>query len=208
MSNAKRKGGIGWTRERAALLALVCLAAGIAGGWLLHGAPKAAQVAGSPAASAPAPQQARTPDQLKAATDDQAAPMLEQLKTHPNDASLLANLGNVYYDGQQYATAVDYYNRSLTITPDDAAVRTDMGTAYWYMGNIDAALGAFDKALGTSPDNPNTLFNRGLVLWRGKHDAAGASADWNRLLAKAPKYQGRAQVEAMLAEVKAQTGGK
>jgi len=208
MNSAKSKSGFEWTRERAALLALVCLAGGIAGGWLIHGAPKAAQPSSVAPVSAPAPQQPKTPEQLKAAADDQAAPMLEQLKAHPNDATLLANLGNVYYDGRQYATAVDYYNRSLAIAPDDASVRTDMGTAYWYMGNADAALGAFDKALSTSPDNPNTLFNRGLVLWRGKHDAAGATSDWNRLLAKAPKYQGRAQVEAMLAEVKAQTGSK
>ncbi|HWT65649.1 MAG TPA: tetratricopeptide repeat protein [Terracidiphilus sp.] len=204
--------GLQWTRERAALLALVCLAAGIAGGWFLRdvkkpGAPKQADVTQN-AQSAPQQQAGLSAQQLKTAADSQAAPMLEQLKLHPTDATLLTNIGNVYYDAQQYQAAVDYYGRALQLTPADAAVRTDMGTAYWYMGNADAALAEFEKALGYAPNNPNTLFNRGLVKWRGKHDTAGAIADWQKLLATSPNYEGRGQVEQMLNEVKQQAAAK
>ena len=213
MTAGNHKGSsLQWTRERAALLALVCLAVGIAGGWLLRdvkkqGAAKQQDVAQN-AQSAGQQQPGLNAAQLKTAADTQAAPMLEQLKLHPTDATLLTNIGNVYYDAQQYQAAVDYYGRVLQQAPSDVAVRTDMGTAYWYMGNADAALAEFDKALGYAPNNPNTLFNRGLVLWRGKHDAAGAQADWQKLLAASPNYEGRGQVEQMLNEVKAQTGGK
>lgn len=213
MTDRNRKSsGLQWTRERAALLALVCLAVGIAGGWLLRdvkmpGAAKQQEAAQSMQSAGPQ-QAALTADQLKSAADTHAAPMLEQLKLHPSDATLLTNIGNVYYDAQQYQTAVDYYGRALQLVPADAAVRTDMGTAYWYMGNADAALAEFDKALDYAPNNPNTLFNRGLVMWRGKHDAARAVADWQKLLDTAPNYEGRGQVEQMLNEVKSQTSGK
>ncbi len=58
------------------------------------------------------------------------------------------------------------------------------------------------KALSYAPDNANTLFNRGLVRWKGKTDAAGAIADWEKLLALNPNYQGKAQVQQLLADAK------
>jgi cytochrome c-type biogenesis protein CcmH/NrfG len=48
------------------------------------------------------------------------------------------------------------------------------------------------------------LFNLGLVKWRGKHDSAGAVADWNKLLAANPTYAGREKVAQMIAEVQQQ----
>ena len=120
----------------------------------------------------------------------------------PNDASVLVSLGNLYYDAQQYPTAIGYYERSLKIKPADASVRTDMATAYWYAGNADAAIAAFNQSLTYAPSNPNTLFNLGLVKWKGKHDSAGAIADWEKLLAANPNYEQKQKVEEMLAEVK------
>jgi cytochrome c-type biogenesis protein CcmH/NrfG len=95
---------------------------------------------------------------------------------------------------------VDYYGRALKVRPSDVSVRTDMGTALWYMGNADAALAQFDTALSFEPNNPNTLFNRGVVRWQGKQDAAGAIADWKKLLAANPNYSGRNQVEQLIAQ--------
>ncbi len=139
---------------------------------------------------------------MKALADSQAAPLLEQLKASPADPALLANIGNVYYDAQQYPAAIDYYGRSLQSAPANVSVRTDLGTAYWYSGNADAAIAEFNKALTYEPTNPNTLFNRGLVKWKGKSDAAGAAADWQKLLAANPDYEGKENVEKLLADAK------
>ena len=109
---------------------------------------------------------------------------------------MLTSIGNIYYDAQQYPIAVDYYARALKAKPSDAAVRTDMATAYWYMGNADTAIAEFNKALTYAPNNPNTLFNLGLVKWKGKKDPAGAIADWEKLLAANPNYEGKDKVEA------------
>ena len=202
-----------WTRERAALLAAVCLVAGTAGGWAIGGWRSAKAPAAIPAVkvmqdgNAAAPNvvpQAPGPAQLKQMADAQAAPLMEKLKADPNNADVLLAVGNLYYDAQQYDTAVDYYTHVLRVKPADAAVRTDMGTAYWFMGNADRAIAEFNKALTYVPDNPNTLFNLGLVKWKGKKDAAGAEAAWKRLLATDPNYEQKGQVEQMLAEVKKQ----
>jgi tetratricopeptide (TPR) repeat protein len=205
------RNGMRWTRERTALLGLVCLVAGTAGGWALRGlphlapsvAPAVAAVNQEAAPDPPTP----SPAQLKQMADAQAAPLLDKLKADPANPDLLTSLGNLYYDAQQYPVAVDYYARVLRVKPADAAVRTDMGTAFWFMGNADKALAEFEKALTYVPDNPNTLFNLGLVKWKGKMDAAGATAAWGKLLAIDPNYQQKAQVQQMLAEVKSRPAG-
>lgn len=216
MTDTNRTSGMRWTRERAALLAVVCLAAGIAGGWSIRGprTPAPASAASISGASVPGPNgdgadarpgaQAADSARLKEMADTQAAPLLDKLKSDPNNPDLLTDLGNLYYDAQQYPVAVDYYARTLKARPSDAAVRTDMGTAFWFMGNADRAIAEFNKALIDAPHNPNTLFNLGLVKWKGKMDAAGAVADWEKLLAADPNYQGKAQVEQLLADAKKQ----
>jgi len=205
-----------WTLQRAIVLAIVCLVAGIAGGWFIRGTqtPPSFGSAQAPIAQAPAgngagpASQAPSPARLKEMADAQAAPLIEKLRAEPNSADVLTGIGNIYYDAQQYPIAIDYYGLALKAKPTDASVRTDMGTAYWFMGNADAAIAEFNKALAYAPTNPNTLFNLGLVKWQGKKDAAGAVADWEKLLAANPHYEARAKVEQMMADAKKQSAIK
>lgn len=192
--------------RKAGLLALVSLAAGVAGGWSIHhvqrdSSPIATRESAVSTYSA-STGHATDPVSAKQLADTQAAPLLEKLKSDPSNAELLANAGNIYYDAQQYPQAVDYYARSLKAAPSNVPVRTDMATAYWYMGDADAAIAEYNKALSYEPENPNTLFNLGLVRWKGKRDGAGALGDWNKLLAANPQYDGKDKVSQMIAEVK------
>lgn len=205
---------VAWSGVQAYTLAVVCLLLGMAGGWLIRGSqspaatPVEAASAPAPAAMGGAPNTQPTPEQLKKMADTQAAPLIEKLKSDPNNPELLAGVGNFYYDAQQYPIAVDYYGRALKAKPSDAGVRTDMATAYWYMGNADDAIAEFNKALTYEPNKPNTLFNRGLVKWQGKMDIKGAVADWKKLLATNPNYEGKDKVEQMIAEAEKHSGVK
>ncbi len=191
-----------WTRERAALAAVLCLMAGIGGGWWMGNLPATRRVLAQPAQAVSAPVPSATAVAPRDEAAAQAATLLKRIESNPQDVDALIGLGNVYYDARQYQPAIDNYLRALAQRPEDASVRTDMATAFWYMGNTDRALAEFDKALAVAPDNPNTLFNRGLVRWRGKQDSRGALADWQKLLATDPTYEAKDQVEKMIAEVK------
>lgn len=190
-----------WTFSWAALFALGCFVAGIGGGWLLR------EVQARPAASAQAPSApgAVAVREKASSADAAAAPLLAKLQSDPSNPDLLVSLGNLYYDAQQYPSAIGYYTRALSLRPADPDVRTDMGTAYWYMGSADQAIIEFNRALTDRPNNPNTLFNLGLVKLQGKRDAAGAIADWKRLLATTPDYADRARVEQMIAQAEKQS---
>jgi predicted Zn-dependent protease len=101
---------------------------------------------------------------------------LRKLKTDRENPDLLARIGDIYYDTQQFPTAIEYYQRALKAKPADTSVRTDMATAYWYAGNPDTAIVEFKHALADEPNKPNTLFNLGVVQCQGKMDVQGALA--------------------------------
>jgi cytochrome c-type biogenesis protein CcmH/NrfG len=194
-------------------MAIICLIVGTAVGYLVRGSQNPAPVPGSAtvatAAQAPndamhsgATGQTPTPEQLKAMAEQQAAPLLEKLKANPKDSATLAEVGNLYYDAQQYNIAVDYYGRALDVDPKNAAIRTDMGTAYLYMDNPDRAIQEFQIALKDNPKHGQAMFNLGMAQWRGKGDATAAVATWEKLLKTVPDFPERANVEQVIAQAK------
>jgi tetratricopeptide (TPR) repeat protein len=204
-----------WTSVQAYVLAVICLLVGIAGGWFIRGsqspAPATAETASpsAPAAgNANTGAQTPTPAEMQKMADTQAGPLLEKLKTDPANAGLLENIGNIYYDAQQFPTAIDYYQRALKLEPANAAVRTDMATAYWYTGNADAAIAEFQKSLSYEPNKANTLFNLGIVQWQGKMDIDKAVATWQKLLDTNPNYEAKDKVLALMAQAKKHSGVK
>ena len=112
-------------------------------------------------------------------------------------------MGNVYFDGSQWADAITYYSRALEVTPNNPDVRTDRGIAYYYSGDADLALKEFDRALKDDPKHVQTLFNVGVVKLNGKNDPKGAIAAWESLLKIDPEYKDRARVESMMAAARA-----
>lgn len=205
-----------WTSTQAYLLAIICLVAGVAIGYLVRGS-------ASPETSTPQPTQAAqttapasetagmaqpgmggmqqpSPEQMKHMADAQAKPLLEQLQTSPKDAQLLYKIGNIYYDTQQYPDAVKYYEQAAQLNPKALDVRTDLATAYFYAGDSDKSLAEFNQVLKIDPNFANALFNQGMILWQAKNDMNGAVASWKKLLQTNPNYQNAPQVQQLIAK--------
>lgn len=205
-----------WSSTQAYVMAVVCLVVGCAVGYLLRGsmggssaaavpvstAAEQGQPQGMPPAGMGGGQQMPSPVQLKAMADKQVAPLLEQLKSKPNDPALLSQIGNSYYDAQIYPVAIDYYQKSLAADPKNASVRTDLATALFYNQDPDHAITEFDRALKDDPKNSNALFNRGIVKWQAKMDVNGAVADWELLLKQNPNYDQADKVRMYMTQAK------
>lgn len=195
----------GWTSTQAYVFAIICLAIGVLAGYFLRGSasgPSEAREAAPGAPTAMGASQQPTPEQMKRMAEKQAEPLMAQLKNDPNNPALLAQIGNIFYDTQQYKEAVEYYDRSLKADPKNPNVRTDMGTAYFYMGDSDRAVNEFETTLEYDPKHGQTLFNLGMVKWQGKGDTKGAVESWERLLKEVPDYPDRANVEQLIAKAK------
>jgi cytochrome c-type biogenesis protein CcmH/NrfG len=136
-----------------------------------------------------------------------AQPMLTKLQANPKDFDTLRQLGNLYYDGQAFPQAIDYYNKALAIVPKNPDVLTDLGTAYWYTGDADKALAEFDKSLAVRPNHPGTMFNEGIVMWQGKKNPAGAVVVWEQLLKTNPNYEQKDQVQMLIERAKMHGAG-
>jgi tetratricopeptide (TPR) repeat protein len=139
---------------------------------------------------------------MQAAFKQSVGPLLEAVNRSPADYDALVKLGDLYYDGQQFPSAIPYYERALAIHPENPDVRTDLGTAYWYTGNADRALSEMETSLKYKPGHPQTLFNMGWVKWQGKADAKGAIEAWQKLLKTNPDYPQKQQVEQNIAKAK------
>jgi cytochrome c-type biogenesis protein CcmH/NrfG len=208
-----------WTSVQAYTLAVVCLLIGIAGGWFIRGSSASGTQAGQTTplgmtigTGSQGSQESSTgqpsADQMRLMADQQARPLLAQLKSDSNNPELLANIGNIYYDTKQYPTAIEYYQRSLKIQPTNTSVRTDLATALWYSGNADTAIEEFNRVLSYEPNKANALFNLGIVKWQGKMDVDGAVAAWQKLLDTNPNYEAKDKVVELMAQAKKHSGVK
>ena len=196
-----------WTSTQAYVLSVICLLLGVAVGYLVRGSAPSNSTATQPGAgvteslpSSMAGGQQPSPEQLRQMADTQAQPLLKQLESDPKNSTLLYQIGNLYYDAQQYPEAVKYYENSLKIDPKATDVRTDMATAYHLMGQSDRAIQEYDAVLKIDGKHANALFNEGMVKWQDKMDLNGAIALWKRLLEAHPDYAQRDRVEKLIAQ--------
>lgn len=188
---------------QAYVLAAFCLLLGVALGYLFRGSASIGTVQAAPSTTAQQGSSVQPSDpNAQAVLAQAAAPLLEAVNKDPDDFDSLVKLGNLYYDGQQFPSAIQYYERALALHPDNADVRTDMGTAYWYTGNSETAVVAMETSLKYRPNHPQTLFNLGWVRWQGKQDPKGAIAAWEQLLKTNPDYPERQKVEQYIAKAK------
>ena len=210
----------GFTRVQAYTLAIITLVIGIAVGYFARGSASTAVASETaPATTAAAPAGMRggagmVSGQLPGIGSQQqggaspeilaqaAQPLLAKLQINPNDFETLRQVGNLYYDGQAFPQAIEYYSKALAIDPKNPDILTDLGTSYWYTGDADKALAEFDKSLAIRPNHPGTLFNVGIVKWQGKKDPKGAVVVWEQLLKTNPNYDQNQQVQMLIDRAK------
>jgi cytochrome c-type biogenesis protein CcmH/NrfG len=196
-----------WKSAHAYTLAVICLVLGVIVGYLISGSASGKEAVATATRQVPDKPEGNnnaqpSPEQLRHIAAKSADSLLAQLATKPNDAKLLAKIGDIYSDARQYKDAVEYYSRALRIDARNVDVRTDLATAQFYGGNTDAAIAEFNRALQYEPKHVGALFNLGVVKWQGKNDPAGAVAAWERLLKANPDSLMRQRVQDLIAKAK------
>jgi cytochrome c-type biogenesis protein CcmH/NrfG len=187
-------------------MATVCLLLGLAVGYLLRGSESRTSAASS-AATQPHPQgpasgsmQMPSLEQMKTMADKQVDPLLAQLKSDPKNKDLLLQVAYFYKSAHQFKDAAAYFDRVLHVDPKNTAAQTEMASCLYYDGDIDGAIAALEAALKLKPTDANSLFNLGMIRWKGKQDGSGAIAAWKELLKTNPKLEKKQIVERMIAE--------
>lgn len=197
---------------------------GLMVGWVIatqqgvgHPAAAAAAAATATQSAAPSQQSADTTAPAPADSGEQPVPLntseVQALTTraadHPDDVAARVQLGNMYFDAQQYQDAIKWYQEALKLNPRDVNVSTDLGVSYYYVNEPDKALAQFQHSLSIDPTHLKTLLNIGIVRAFGKQDMAGAADAWQKLIAIAPDSpEGQAAKRALDGMRQAHPGGK
>jgi cytochrome c-type biogenesis protein CcmH/NrfG len=159
---------------------------GLIVGWVLG----SQQAAGTARLAAPAAQAAPAQQQAAPAAtpiDPERVKALEAAAgQNPKDVQPRIQLGNMFFDAEQYPQAITWYEQALAINPKDTNVSTDLGVAYYYTNQNDRALAQFDHSLTLDPKHVKTLLNIGIVRAFGKQDLAGAGQAWQQVVDIAP----------------------
>lgn len=221
-----------WRSAQAYGLSVICLAAGVAVGYLFHG-PVAATVQNAstqstlnpmppgvspagmaqtmPRGSAPAP--TMNPANGNPA-QQQVTP--EQMKTMVDKAAapLLEKLKQNPNDvdllaktGTVYGMGRQFglsekYFERAIKIKPSALLYTDLATAYHQSGADDKSMESLTHALELDPKFANALFNMGVLKLTMKGDGEGAIALWEKLIKTNPDTPHRAEIEQMIARVK------
>ena len=204
-----------WNAKQVYTMAVVCLVVGLAIGYLFRGSQSPApaappQSATAASGTASGVQQMPSFEQMKHMADTKAQPLLEKLKTDPNNSDLLLQVGNIYKATHQFKEAVGYYEKASTSDPKNIAIRTELASCMYYSGDVEGAIGQLQESLRQSPKDANSLFNLGMIKWQGKQDASGALAAWQELLKTNPQLNAerKAAVQKLITEVKQQNKTK
>jgi cytochrome c-type biogenesis protein CcmH/NrfG len=161
----------------------------------------------APVASAPA--QMGTPAPAPADSDRIAA-LERQAQAAPGNANAWVQLGNAYFDSNQYEASINAYQKSLEIDPGNPNVWTDMGVMYRRSGKPQEAIKAFDQAIAADPKHEVARMNKGIVMLHDLNDYNGAIQAWEGLLeinpiAMAPNG---ISIDQMVTQLKKQQAGQ
>jgi tetratricopeptide (TPR) repeat protein len=173
-------------------MAVICLAIGFAIGYFLRGsAPtKATSVPAAQAVTPLAPSlnadatPAKMPtlDDMKRMADKQAQLLLTELQKKPKNAALLNQTALTYKAVHQFKLTAEYFKKSLEADPKNVAVRADHASCLYGLGDIDDAIAQLQKSLTYDPKHAGTLYNLGMIEFKGKGNSDAAVAAWEKLL--------------------------
>jgi len=210
-----------WPVTHVIALSAVCLVVGLVLGYLLRGSAPAASTAklAAPGMAAPdtaatmpasmphgtAPHPAATLDDMKRMADKKAEPLLAKLKTDPNNAETLNQLGILYRATHQFKEAQGYYEKALQADPKNVNVRTDLASCLYYTGDVDGAIAQLQKSLSYDPKHAGALMNLGIIEWKGKNDVNGAIAAWQTLLKLNPNFPQKEVIEHLITQAQQQS---
>src|SRR5262245_17938070 len=172
---------------------------GLIAGWIL-GSQQAGGINRAPAAAA-APPAASAPasgSQPAVLDENKVQALRNAAEQNPGDVQTRVQLGNLYFDAEQYGDAITWYEAALKINPKDPDVSTDLGVAYYYMNQADRAVKQFEHSLSMDAKHTKTLLNMGIVKAFGKQDLNGAAQAWQQVVELAPNSpEGQAAKKAL-----------
>jgi cytochrome c-type biogenesis protein CcmH len=124
-----------------------------------------------------------------------------------NEIASVLQEGKTAFSKQDWQKAIESFKKVLALDPNQPEAHAYMGAILLQAGHANGALMAFDKALSQNPNFPMALWGKGMALYQGKKDFAGARQVFEKLLQMLPAGEDRNEIQKILVEIP-QAGSK
>ncbi|MCK5377434.1 MAG: tetratricopeptide repeat protein, partial [Acidobacteria bacterium] len=107
----------------------------------------------------------------------QVAELEGLLADNPNDAGLMAAMGNIYFDASRWPDARDWYEKALQVSSGDPNIFTDLAVVYRNLGEFQRSIEFLDQAIAIDSGHWQAWYNKVVVYQFDLHqhdDAADA----------------------------------
>jgi tetratricopeptide (TPR) repeat protein len=148
----------------------------LVGGLVGFGAGYFAGGGGRPSAVAP----------TAAASGDRIAELARTLERDPENPEILMDLGNAYYDREDWDRAVEAYEKARRKAPKNPNLLSDLGAAHRNRGEFELATAFFQKAREANPDHWQSLLNWLLVEAYDRRDPRAAQPLYDEVRRRYP----------------------
>ena len=174
---------------RAVVAVAVGVLIGFIGGYFAGGGGRAPAVAGEAAAQG----------------GDRLAQVRQALDKDPENPKLLGELGNLYYDRDDWNRAIAAYEKARRKAPKDPNLLSDLGSAYRNRGEFKMAESFFNRAREADPDHWQSLVNLTLLAAYDTRDAGAAKRHLEELKRRFPGIPNLDPVEKQISSLPAKS---
>jgi tetratricopeptide (TPR) repeat protein len=115
------------------------------------------------------------------------AEMTRALERDPENPEILMDLGNAYYDREDWDRAVALYEKARRKAPKNPNLLSDLGAAHRNRGEFDLAVAFFQKAREANPDHWESLLNWLLLEAYDRRDPRAAQRLFDEVKQRYPE---------------------
>lgn len=128
--------------------------------------------------------------QMSGAPLPEVAEALKNAESQPNDFKAQSDVGDLYYQIQNFEQAAKFYEKASKIHPDSIEALVKTGNAYFDAENYETAEKWYTAALAKNPDDVNVRTDLGLSFYlRNPPNVERAIKEYKTSLEKNPNHE-------------------
>jgi tetratricopeptide (TPR) repeat protein len=148
---------------------------------------------------------AMVPASAGAGGGDRLAELTSSLERDPENPEILMDLGNLYYDRDDWDRAVATYEKARRKAPKNPNLLSDLGAAHRNRGDFDTAIAFFQKARENDANHWQSLLNWLLVEAYDRKDAAAAQRLYEEVKQRYPEIPQIDKIGEQISSIRART---
>jgi Flp pilus assembly protein TadD len=138
-----------------------------------------------------------------AAAGDRLAELTRSLDRDPENPEILMDLGNLYYDRDDWDHAVETYEKARRKAPKNPNLLSDLGAAHRNRGEFELAVAYFQKAREADANHWQSLLNWLLVEAYDRRDAVAAQRLYDEVKQRYPEIPQIEKIQEQISSIRA-----